>query len=149
MKKKTTKESNSYDKNQLCWYCILLCPLILFIFLDIILITIINKEYNEQKQLENKINIISKPLLAYNEQTIINCTTINPCNIYCAEYLDITENELDDCKFNYLLIGILTIIFILCNCPMIFKLLELCIGYIVYNYCNKDTKHHQIEQAEV
>lgn len=148
-KKPILKKSNETTKKQkACWYFILCCPLICLTIFDIILVSIINQQFTEQKELENQINIIIEPFVAY-DKIIINCTSKNPCNITCDEYFDMNNNELNDCNFSYILLCICIIVIIICNCPVLCKLTELICGYICYNYFNKETKHQQIQQSEV
>lgn len=148
-KKPILKKSNETTKKQKsCWYFILFCPLICLTIFDIILISIVKEQNKEQKELENKINIIIDPFVAY-DKVIINCTSENPCNITCDEYFNMNNNELDDCKFSYIIILICILLIIFCNCPVLCKLSELICGYICYNCFNKETKHQQIQQGEV
>ena len=70
--KKNNKDEPTY-KQKSCWYFMLLCPLICISIIDIILVSVINQQYKEQKELENHENIIIKPFVAY-DKVIINCT---------------------------------------------------------------------------
>lgn len=145
---KKTNVLGPTNKQKSCWYFMLLCPLICLTIIDIILVSIINQQYEEQKELENKKNIIIEPFVAY-DKIIINCTNVNPCNITCDEYFDMNYGELDDCKFSYIILCICILVIIFCNCPVLFKLIELSCGYICYHCFNKEQKHQQIQQGVV
>ena len=136
------KSNNNYE----CFKGMLICFWCGILWFNILLCYIIHNQIENINKIENKHNLVTKPFIFENSK--INCTIINPCNITCIEYKEKTGIKLEGCEYDYIPFVIIGSILTICVITIFCELIKLLIGFIC-NKCNKSNKYeHQVIQQE-
>ena len=124
--KRIIKDASS--KQEACWWCLLLCPIVAAIGVCILLTLFILVQLDEKDSMDDKLIVISNSW--FNGTDIVNCSPEEPCELTCKDYIMKSGNDPLDCDFSYVWIMIFVLILGICSLMILCSLCNLGIGYI-------------------
>ena len=121
-------ETDSYCKQELKWYCMLIFPVwVCVVMIYIVLSLFIADQLNAYDSLHEKNITIIEPWI--NGTEVVHCNPENPCQVTCDNYAYNSK----ECEFSFVWVILASIVLGVCSCTILCQICKYGCGYIIYN----------------